>query len=126
MGAGAELSRTNSSAMICAAARSSSIVDRSRDASSRSSSIAPEPESCSSSAYRSLACPCPQGRRLTARLVVNGLQLEHGLRTVAAHDRNDQRNRAGCHLAVDRQLPSIHGARSHDRQSGDPAPALLT
>jgi hypothetical protein len=49
VGAGTELSCTNNSAMILVAARSSSIVFRSREASSLSSSIAPELGSCSKS-----------------------------------------------------------------------------
>ena len=123
--AGIELSRTNSSAMIFAAAKSSAIVERSREASSRSSSIAPELGSCSSSS----TAPCPAqacSARFTAGFVVNGLQLEHGLGTIAAHDRNDQRNGTRGNRAVNHHLPLIQVARGHDRQTDDPAPALLT
>ena len=75
--------------------------------------------------HRSTPRPHPERSRLTACLVINRLQLEHGLRTIAPGDRNDQRNSTRCNLAVADQLPSIHGGNSHCRQPSDPEPTGL-
>ena len=111
--------------MISAAARSSCIVVRSREASSRSSSIAPELGIVLQQPHGSASRPRLQRRRFAAGLVVNRLELEHCLRTIAAGDRNDQRDSTRRNLAVADQLPSIHAGNSHCRQSSDPEPTRL-
>src|SRR4029450_4539772 len=76
-------------------------------------------------AYRSPAGPRLQRRRFATGLVVNWLQLEHCLRTIAARHRDEQRNSTGCHWAVYRQLPSIDVGGSQSWQPSNPEPTVL-
>jgi hypothetical protein len=59
--------------------------------------------------------PRPERSRLAAGLVINRLQLEYRFRTIAPRDWNDQGNGTRRNLAVDDQLPPLHGANSHCR-----------